>query len=96
MKKLDTAKAIKHYNGSDGVYVAVPEYDKLGNPHQGAAINADRYDRGRVYYVAPLIGDELERILEVNDDATLRLLQGRVNRKALEQLGAREFRLTEE
>lgn len=92
-KKIDTSKAIKHYKGSDGVYVAIPEYDKLGNPHQGAAINQDRYERGHVYYVSPLIGDELERILEVGDEATLALLMGRVNRRALEQLGAREFKI---
>lgn len=90
-KKIDSSKAIKHYKGSDGVFVAIPEFDKLGNPHQGAAINQDRYDRGQVYYVAPLIGEELERILEVNDEATLQLLMGRINKRALQQLGPREF-----
>jgi hypothetical protein len=91
-KKIDTSKAIKHYKGSDGVYVSVPKYDKLGNPHQGAAINNDRYDADNTYYVSPAIGDELERILEVFDEQTLALLMGRVNRRALEQLGPRQFR----
>jgi len=95
-KKIDTSKAIKHYKGSDGVYVSIPEYDKLGHPHQGAAINSDRYDRGQTYYVSPDLGDELERILEVNDEATLQLLMGRVNRRALEQLGPREFKYNSE
>ncbi len=93
--KIDTSKAIKHYKGSDGVYVTIPEWDKLGNPHQGAAINDFRYDRGQTYYVAPEFGDELERILEVYDEQTLALLMGKVNRRALEQLGPREFKYTE-
>jgi hypothetical protein len=93
--KIDTSKAIRHYKGSDGVYVTVPQYDKLGNPHQGAAINNDRYDKGQTYYVSPLIGEELERILEVYDEETLRLLMGRINRRALDQLGPRQFVLEE-
>jgi hypothetical protein len=95
-KKIDTLKAIKHYKGSDGVYISIPEYDKLGNPHQGAAINNDRYERGQVYYVAPEVANELERILEVYDEQTLALLMGRVNKRALQQLGPREFKLLQE
>lgn len=89
--KIDKNKAIVMYKGSDGVYVVVPVYDKLGHPHQGAAINTDRFYAGQTYYVDPLIGEELERILEVHDEQTLALLMGRVNRRALEQLGPRQF-----
>jgi hypothetical protein len=95
-KKIDTSKAIKHYKGSDGVYITIPDYDKLGNLHQGAAINNDRFERSQTYYVSPAIGDELERILEVYDEQTLALLMGRVNRRALDQLGPREFKFTTE
>jgi hypothetical protein len=93
--KIDPAKALKFYKGSDGVYVTIPEYDKLGNPHQGAAINADRFDAGKTYYVSKEIGAELERILEVFDEETLRLLMGKINKRALQQLGPREFVHTE-
>ena len=95
MAKIDTSKAVKLYKGSDGVYVKVPEFDKLGNPHQGAAINADRFEAGKVYYVSAAVGDELERILEVHDEQTLALLMGRVNKRALQQLGPREFQIQE-
>jgi hypothetical protein len=93
--KIDITKAIKFYKGSDGVYASVPEYDKLGNPHQGAAINSDRFDAGKTYYVSKDIGAELERILELHDEETLRLLMGKVNRRALQQLGPRDFVHTE-
>lgn len=95
MAKLDKTKAIKMYAGADGVYLSVPEFDKLGNPHAGAAINNDRFDANKIYYVSQKIGDELERILEVYDAQTLSLLMSKVNKRALAQLGARQFVLDE-
>ncbi len=89
--KIDKNKAVVHYKKSDGVYVVIPEYDKLGNPHQGAAINEYRYEAGKTYYMEPVFAEELERILEIYDEQTLALLMGRINKRALAQLGARDF-----
>jgi hypothetical protein len=94
--KLDKAKAVVLYKGTDGMYVSVPTWDRLGNPHQGAAINADRFEPGKTYYLSEDMGNELERILEVNEEQTLALLMGRVNRRALAQLGNREFAFKDE
>lgn len=95
MAKSIKKDAIVQYKGEDGVYVTVPEFNRLGNPHEGAAINGTKFTAGNTYFVHPDIGKELERILSVYDEQTLKLLMGKINRRALAQLGNTEFLSTE-
>lgn len=83
--------AIVHYAGSDGEYIKVPEFDKLGNTHPGAGINKDKYEAGKTYYVSPDHAQELRRILDVYDEQTFRLLMSKVNKRALAQLKHIDF-----
>lgn len=90
-KKSAQKDAVIMHKGTDGVYITVPEDNKLGNPHPGAAINQDRFEAGKTYYVHPDIAEELQERLEIYDEHTLRLLLSRVNKKALRQLGQAGF-----
>lgn len=95
-KKSAQKDAIVMYKGTDGVYITVPADNKLGMPHPGAALNQDRFEAGKTYYVSPAIGEELEERLEIYDEHTLRLLLSRINKKALAQLKDAAFMATEE
>lgn len=67
-------------------YVTLPESDIFDKPHQGAAINQQRFFRGKTYFMPPDWAAELRRILEVMQKADIRILQSTPDRKAIREM----------
>src|SRR5574342_916928 len=70
----------------DWEYVTVPETNILDEPHQGAAINAINFSRGRTYLIHPDAARELARILKRYEAQNIRILQPKSDLKALTDL----------
>lgn len=71
---------------SNWEYVEVPSRDVLDNAYPSLAINRDRFEPGKKYFVPPIIAEELRRIIKVNDYQTRRILSPKIDTKALKDL----------
>lgn len=71
---------------SNWEYVEIPEKDVLDFEYPTLAINRDRFEHGRKYFVPPIIAEELRRIMKVNDRQTRRILSPKPDAKALQDL----------
>ena len=71
---------------SNWEYVEVPARDILDYEYPTLAINRDRFEAGKKYFVPPIIAEELRRIMKVNDIQTRRILSPKIDTKALTDL----------
>lgn len=77
-KKSDYSKVDKKF----WRYVVVPAEDALGDTHSGVTLNGVHYAAGR-HFLPPQIADEVERILQMANRATLRIVQPRRDEEAM-------------
>lgn len=72
---------------SNWEYVSIPEYDIFDKPHQGAAINLQRFTRGKTYFMPPDWAGELRSILAKMNKADIRILQSSPDLKGQRDAG---------
>jgi hypothetical protein len=66
--------------------VTIPFYDIFDKPHQGAAINSQRFHRGETYFMPPDWAQELSEILERMNKADIRILQSSPDRETVKNM----------